>query len=205
MFDLQTLVLFVGAVGVLALIPGPDNLFASAQSLSYGRKAGLAAVTGIITGGLLWTLAATLGLTALIATFPLVFVFLQLAGAGYLLFLAFGMWRAKRTDRSEATNGHAFGKGLATNLLNPKVGLYYLAFLPQFMDADRGPLWAQMLVLGLIFNVIGAIVMSLIACIAGSAHGVLSKNPDQGRFLSRIGALILLTIALKLLWGLALA
>jgi len=203
MFDPQTLILFAGACLVLAMIPGPDNLFVSAQSLAHGRKAGLAAASGILLGGLFWTLAATLGLTAIMAAMPMVLVAIQIAGAGYLLFLAFDLWRsADKKQQAPPDVAHAFVRGLSTNLLNPKVGLYYLAFLPQFVDAARGPLWAQMLVLGLIFNVIGGVVMYAVALIAGGVQRSMADKPGHSKTLSRVGALILLGVAGKVVWGL---
>ncbi len=203
MLDVQTLILFSGACLVLAMIPGPDNLFVSAQSLANGRNAGLAAAFGIILGGILWTVAATLGLTALLATMPAVFVGIQVVGAGYLVFLAYDLWHtAERPAAQSAGTAHAFRRGLVTNLLNPKVGLYYLAFLPQFIEAERGPVWVQMLVLGALFNVVGGLVMVGMALVAGSLQTRVAEKPDQGKWLTRLGAVILLAIAAKLIWGL---
>ncbi|PHR56937.1 MAG: hypothetical protein COA47_12295 [Robiginitomaculum sp.] len=203
MLDLQILILFSGACLILAMIPGPDNLFVSAQSLANGRNAGLAAAFGIIFGSIVWTVAATLGLTALLATLPAVFIGIQILGAGYLVFLAYDLWRAaERPATASVGTIHAFRRGLITNLLNPKVGLYYLAFLPQFIEAARGPVWMQMLVLGALFNVVGGLVMVSLALIAGSLQARIAEKPDQGKWLTRLGALILLAIAGKLIWGL---
>ena len=202
MFDAHTLILFAGAVLVLAAIPGPDNLFVTAQALAHGRGAGLAAATGIVLGGLLWTLAASAGLTALMKAVPGLFVLIQLGGAVYLLALAAQLWRAHGAAKAPPPVAHAFGRGLGTNLLNPKVGLYYLAFLPQFVDASRAPVWAQMLVLGLIFNLAGALVMSAAALLAGTGQRAFAAR-GAGRILARLAALILVLIAAKLLFALA--
>ena len=201
MFDAQTLILFAGAVLILAAIPGPDNLFVTAQALVHGRSAGLAAAAGIVLGGLLWTLAATAGLTALMRAAPGFLALIQLAGAAYLLYLAWQLWRAHGTSKAPPPVTHAFARGLGTNLLNPKVGLYYLAFLPQFVEASRAPVWAQMLVLGLIFNLAGAVVMSAAAVLADAGQRALA-NQSAGRLLPRLAALILVLIAAKLLFGL---
>ncbi len=203
MFDPQTLILFTGAVLMLAAMPGPDNLFVSAQSLAHGHGAGLAAAGGIALGGLMWTLAATAGLTALMATMPAVLVLVQIGGAAYLVYLAVGLWRSKDAHAGATPPvAHAFVRGLTTNLLNPKVGLYYLAFLPQFVNADNAPIWMQMLVLGLIFNIAGTLVMGVTALLAGSLKTRLDASQGVARFLPRFAALVLFGIAGKLLWGL---
>ncbi len=200
MFDPQTLFLFAGAVLVLAAIPGPDNLFVTAQALAHGRGAGLAAAAGIVLGGLLWTLAATAGLTALMQAVPGLLVLIQLGGAVYLVVLAVQLWRQHGGPKTPPPVAHAFARGLGTNLLNPKVGLYYLAFLPQFVDAGRAPVWAQMLVLGLIFNLAGALVMSAAAVLAGSGQRILAEK-RAARLLPHLAALILVLIAAKLAIG----
>ncbi|VAV93658.1 hypothetical protein MNBD_ALPHA06-1008 [hydrothermal vent metagenome] len=199
MIDPQVLLLFAGACLVLAMIPGPDNLFVSAQALSHGQGTGLAAASGILLGGVVWTLAATLGLTAILVTMPMVFAGIQIIGVGYLLFLAVGLWRgASNSRQNPAPVSHAFVRGLTTNLLNPKVGLYYLAFLPQFINNETGAVWSQMLVLGGIFNLIGAVVMYAIALMAGAAQSRM-QNQNARIWLARTGALIMLAIAGKLL------
>ncbi len=203
MFDPNALIVFIGAVFVLAFIPGPDNLFVSAQSLSHGARAGLAAAAGIIVGGVMWTLAAALGLTAILATSTMLLVLIQVLGAGYLFYLAVQLWRAHPNNTAPAPKlSHAFRRGLTTNLLNPKVGLYYLAFLPQFVDIERASIWSQMLVLGLIFNAIGVVVMGTIALAAGRMHQTMQTRPNAGKYLARVGALILVGIAAQLIWGL---
>jgi len=205
MLEAQTLILFAGACLVLAMIPGPDNLFVSAQSFGRGTRAGLAAASGILLGGVLWTIAATLGLTALLATQPTIFVIIQIIGVAYLIFLAVDLWGNSDVSlRTPPDVGHAFVRGLTTNLLNPKVGLYYLAFLPQFIEVDAGSIWQQMLVLGIIFNFIGAVVMYVLALAAGHAQSRVQKHGAVNNWLPRFGALILLGIAVKLLWGLIL-
>lgn len=203
MIDPQTLILFAGACVVLALIPGPDNLFVSAQSLSLGRSAGLAAALGIIVGGVLWTIAAVIGLTAVIAKLPAVFQIIQIAGAGYLIYLAVDLWtKAGQLSSQPAAITDAFRRGLTTNLLNPKVGLYYLAFLPQFVATAGPPVWVQMLVLGAIFNLVGGAVMLSVAVLAGSVQQSAPTGSNREQWLPRIGALVLFGIAGNLLWRL---
>ncbi len=201
--DPQTLIIFTGAVFVLAAMPGPDNLFVSAQSLAHGVRAGLAAAGGIALGGLIWTLAATIGLTALMAATPALLMLVQIGGAGYLVYLAVRLWGAQPRDNATPPPvAHAFLRGLTTNLLNPKVGLYYLAFLPQFVQPDAAPVWRQMLLLGLIFNSAGTLVMGGAAVLAGTMKARLATRPATARLLPRFAAVVLVAIAVKLLVGL---
>ncbi|MBL1430346.1 MAG: LysE family translocator [Robiginitomaculum sp.] len=204
MIDPQSLVLFAGACLVLAMIPGPDNLFISAQAISHGKKAGFAAAFGILAGLVFWSFAAIFGLTAIISGLPVVLVIIQIVGAGYLLFLAFDLWRntGQQTNVSISSK-KIFWRGMTTNVLNPKIGLYYLAFLPQFIAPGGAPIWMQMLILVAIFNVIGGSVMLFVAQIAGAAQQSIAGNANRRKWLSRFGALILVGIAGRLVWQLA--
>ncbi|MCF6292568.1 MAG: LysE family translocator [Robiginitomaculum sp.] len=205
MIDPQSLILFAGACLVLAMIPGPDNLFISAQAISHGKKAGFAAAFGIIAGLVFWSLAAVFGLTAMISTMPAVLIIIQIAGAGYLLFLAFDLWRNTGQQYNiSLPNDKIFWRGFTTNILNPKIGLYYLAFLPQFIAPDGLAIWLQMLILVAIFNIIGGSVMFGVAQIVGSAGQAISGKPSTKKWLSRFGALILVGIAVRLVWQLLL-
>lgn len=200
--DFQTLSVFTGVVFVLALLPGPDNLFISAQALAHGRLAGMAAAAGIITGGVTWTLAATFGVTAAFASVPMLLHGIQLAGAVYLCWLAYQLLRdtQKQTGAAPPPVHHAFGKALATNLLNPKVGLYYLALLPQFVHPEAGPVWRQMLILGLTFNVVGGGVMMGFGLLAGQARSFARGAAHV--WLMRLAALILIALAANMVWKL---
>lgn len=203
MIDPQSLILFAGACLVLAMIPGPDNLFISAQAISHGKRAGFAAAFGIIAGLVFWSLAAVFGLTAVIATMPAVLIIIQIAGAGYLLFLAFDLWRnTGQQNNISLPSEKIFWRGFTTNILNPKIGLYYLAFLPQFIAPDGLAIWLQMLILVAIFNIIGGSVMFGVAQIVGSAGQAISAKPNTKKWLSRFGALILVGIASRLVWQL---
>lgn len=201
MISFETLCVFARIVFVLALIPGPDNLFVAAQALAHGRLAGVAAAAGISLGGLMWTLAATFGVTAAFASVPILLHGIQLAGAAYLCWLAWQLLRDSQ-QKSELKSGvhHAFGKALATNLLNPKVGLYYLALLPQFVRPETGPVWRQMLVLGLTFNVVGGGVMLGFGLLTGQAQQFAKGNARL--WLTRLAALILLDLAVNMVWKL---
>jgi threonine/homoserine/homoserine lactone efflux protein len=172
--ETRTLALFAVAAVVLIAIPGPNALYIAARSMSQGRAAGIASALGVEAGTLVHVAAAAVGLSALIASSEVAFDAIRYVGVAYLLFLGI---RALRGEGGEAAPGvsptslrRAFAEGLLVNVLNPKVALFFLAFLPQFTDPALGALGAQTLILGVIFFAI-ALAMDLIYVLAASAVG----------------------------------
>ena len=142
MLTLQTTLAFFGVALLLGITPGPDNVFVLLQSLAHGRKAGLLVVLGLCTGLVVHTLAVALGLAAVFAASEMAFVLLKFAGAAYLAYLAWQAWRAPVSDQPAgqalSLNGRQlYGRGILMNLTNPKVVLFFLAFLPQFVEPQR--------------------------------------------------------------------
>jgi threonine/homoserine/homoserine lactone efflux protein len=172
----------VFAVAALALlaIPGPAVLYIVVQSAEQGRRAGLASVAGIHIGTLVHVVGATVGLSALIVASALAFSVVKYAGAAYLVYLGVRKLLERDTrvvfERRTEPLRRAFGRGIVVNVLNPKTALFFLAFLPQFIDADRGAVWSQALVLGLVFVGLGLVSDSLYALAAGSAAGILRRR-----------------------------
>ena len=152
---LQTSLAFFTVALLLALAPGPDNLFVLMQSATGGRRAGFAVVTGLMLGLLVHTVAVALGLAALFAASTAAFTVLKLLGAAYLLYLAWGAWRAPaalaRSDDAAPAKplpwSRLMARGVVMNLTNPKVLLFFLALLPQFVQPERGPVAWQMVFL----------------------------------------------------------
>lgn len=172
---------FVLAALALLVVPGPAVLYIVARSIHQGRRAGLASVLGIHVGTLVHIAAATLGLSALIASSAVAFTAVKAAGAVYLIGL--GLWTlvSGRADAEVALGGErslrrAFAQGIVVNILNPKTALFFLAFLPQFVDADATHPAAQIAFLGLLFAVLGMITDSIWAIAAGTAGGVLRRS-----------------------------
>jgi len=202
MLDTSLFPIFLTGAVFLALAPGPDMAFTLATAASRGPKAGLAATAGIVTGGAIWTVLAAAGLAALLATAEHALLAIRYAGAGYLLFLA---WKTLRNidapiEAASARNaGRAFRRGLTTNLLNPKVGLFFLAFLPQFTNPDLSPLWLQMLLLGGIFFLIGTAVLILVALAAGQVQRLLGASPTAKRVLNGLSATAFASLGLRLI------
>jgi threonine/homoserine/homoserine lactone efflux protein len=166
---------FALAATLLLLTPGPAVLFIVARSVEQGRIAGLASVFGITTGTLVHVLASTLGLSALLASSAVAFAVVKYAGAGYLIYM--GVRRIlRRTDAPGSPSklprrslGRLYRDGFIVNLLNPKTALFFLAFLPQFVDPARGSVPFQIAFLGLLFTLMGLLSDGLYAMVAGTA------------------------------------
>jgi threonine/homoserine/homoserine lactone efflux protein len=167
--------LFALAAILLLLTPGPAVLYIVARSVEQGRIAGLVSVFGITTGTLVHVLASTLGLSALLASSALAFALVKYAGAGYLIYM--GVRRIlQRTDAPSLPSklprrslGRLYRDGFIVNLLNPKTALFFLAFLPQFVDPARGAVPFQIAFLGLLFTMMGLTSDGLYALVAGTA------------------------------------
>jgi len=203
MLTFDTAIAFTLASVVLAFAPGPDNIFVLTQSAIRGPKAGVAVTFGLATGLVVHTAAVVLGLAALIAVSELAFTILKVIGAAYLVYLAIGAFRAK-ADVIEATDAHVRGlaqyyrRGIIMNVTNPKVSIFFLAFLPQFVSAEAGNTTAQMLALAFIFFIVTIVIFSLIALLAGRVGSVLMGSPRAQVLMNRIAGTIFLGLAAKL-------
>jgi threonine/homoserine/homoserine lactone efflux protein len=184
--DSSSLGVFAVAALVLLAMPGPAVLYIVVQSAEQGRRAGLASVAGIHLGTLVHVIGASVGLSALIVASALAFSVVKYAGAAYLVYLGVRKLLERGTgvafERRSEPLRHAFARGIVVNVLNPKTALFFLAFLPQFIDADRGPVWSQALVLGLVFVGLGLVSDSLYALAAGSAAGILKRRRRVMRY-----------------------
>jgi threonine/homoserine/homoserine lactone efflux protein len=179
--DTTNLALFAVAALALLLVPGPAVLYVVARSIHQGRRAGLASVLGLHVGTLVHIAAATVGLSALVVSSAVAFTVVKIAGAAYLIGL--GLWTlfSRRAERDVALGGEpnlrrAFAQGIVVNVLNPKTALFFLAFLPQFVDANAPHPAAQIAALGLLFVLLGLVTDSLYALAAGTAGGLLRRS-----------------------------
>jgi threonine/homoserine/homoserine lactone efflux protein len=179
--DAPAIGLFVAAALALLLVPGPAVLYVVARSIHEGRRAGLASVVGIHVGTLVHIAAATLGLSALIASSAVAFTVVKIAGAVYLVGL--GLWTlfSRRAEPDLALAGErnlrrAFAQGIVVNVLNPKTALFFLAFLPQFVDPNAPHPALQIAFLGFLFALLGLVTDSIWALAAGTAGGVLRRS-----------------------------
>ena len=201
---LNTLAAFAAASALISLAPGPDNIFVLSQSALFGRRAGVLVTLGLCSGLVVHTLAVAFGIAALFQSSPLAFSILKLVGAAYLLYLA---WLSFRSSAETDINANAlsssalYRRGVIMNITNPKVSLFFLAFLPQFTDAAVGSLVLQLLYLGAVFIVIALILFSAIAYFGSVLGKWLRESPSAQQHLNRIAGFVFIAIAVKLLLG----
>ncbi len=200
--DPHLLLAYLAAAWVLILTPGPDYMFVLGQTLSGGRRSGWMATAGICTGACFHSLGAAFGVGALLAAAPGLFDAIRLAGAAYLAWLGIGALRAAWRGEGEAIRPaaparRAYLQGMATNLLNPKVVLFFLAFLPQFVAPDRAPAWVQMLLLGLLLPLMALPAFALLIAAADRAATRLARASAgaAGRWLNGATGTIFLGLA----------
>jgi len=199
--DPFVLLAFIPAGLALNLTPGADMMFCLGQGLKSGWRPAMAANFGIALGGMVHTLLAALGLGALVAAHPAAFEAIRWLGVAYLLWLALGALRASpfaaEGQVTPASAARAFWQGLMVNLLNPKVILFILAFLPQFVDPARAIL-PQFLTLGLVFSFGGLVVNGAVGIFAGSIGQRVARSAGLAKWLGRISATIFGALALRL-------
>ncbi|MGB5472386.1 MAG: LysE family translocator [Gammaproteobacteria bacterium] len=197
------LTFFIASV-LLALAPGPDNLFVLAQSALYGRNAGLCITLGLCTGLLVHTAAVAFGIAALVLASTTAFNILKILGALYLLYLA---WRAFRADTqgdgarpaARLTAAGYYRCGIIMNVSNPKVAVFFLAFLPQFASPAHGPVAGQIVLLGALFMLATLLVFGVIALLAGRLGVWLGRTPAAQLLMQRVAGVVLGGLAVKLL------
>jgi threonine/homoserine/homoserine lactone efflux protein len=203
MIDPGILLMFFTTSILLALSPGPDNLFVMTQAAQQGRKAGLLVTLGLCTGLLFHTAAVTFGLAALFKASAAAFTVLKFAGAGYLLYLAWLSIRAGTVTGPAAaadrpSSAALYRRGIIMNITNPKVSIFFLAFLPQFVDPSKGPLHPQFLLLGGVFIVATIIVFGAISILAGVFGERFRESAFVQKVLNRAAAGIFAGLAIKL-------
>ncbi|MEM7141857.1 MAG: LysE family translocator [Actinomycetota bacterium] len=185
--DASTLLVFSGAALALLLIPGPAVLYIVARSASQGVRAGLVSVAGIHVGTLVHIAAAVLGLSAIIVASATAFTAVKLAGAAYLVWLGLSTLRGRNgsfalpEDAPARSHRRIFGDGVVLNILNPKTAVFFLAFVPQFVDVDAGNATTQVIALGAAFVVIGLVTDGLYALAAGWIGRWLRRSPRAAR------------------------
>ena len=192
----ETLLLFAGASLALVAVPGPAVLYIVSRSVAHGRRGGLVSMAGVETGNLIQVMAAAAGLAAIVASSATAFTVFKYAGAAYLIYLGFRTlleggalpWSGEAPVRS---GRRLYWEGVAVGTLNPKLALFLLAFLPQFIDPAAGPVWLQTLVLGGLFSVIATIGDSLFALAAGTVADRWRSGARSGVWAQRLSGGIL--------------
>ncbi len=204
MFGTHDLPLFMMTALVLYATPGVDMLFTLSQTLQHGWRAGLAAALGITTGCVIHTIAAALGLAALLAASAMAFTAIKWLGAAYLLWLAWTMWRTAVRDVEPAlarlpaaSLSRIFAQGFLTNVLNPKVALFFLALLPQFISADAPNKPIAFLFLGAVFIVGGALSLFAVVALAQRMRSFGAGRATR-RVLNALGGIVFAVLAVRL-------
>lgn len=202
MLPIESLIPFIVASALLAIAPGPDNIFVLTQSTLYGKRSGILITLGLCTGLIFHTSLVALGVATLLKTSGWAFDALKITGAVYLLYLA---WQLLKTplqrlhgDNVALSDKALYMRGIIMNITNPKVSIFFLAFLPQFADPGFGPVPPQILLLGAVFGLLSLLIFSAIATVAARI-GHWLQQPTIQLHLNRLTALIFVLLALNLL------
>lgn len=203
LLDYPNFILFLTASISLALIPGADVLYIASQSM-INKRQGILAALGISTGIVIYILLTAFGLAEIMNQSPLIFKITKIVGAGYLLYLAWKLFFQQESPlvvskAQPAREKSAYYKGIYTTLLNPKVGLFFLTFLPQFVSPERGKVWLQLLSLGVCFVISGTIVNLIYACLFTQLREKLFNNCHIQQWLDKLMAFVFCLIAFKII------
>lgn len=203
----EILYTFVIAISVLAITPGPDNIFVLMQSVVNGKKYGLAVVAGLMTGCLIHTTLVAFGVSAIIKQSEVLFFVIKLFGALYLFFLAYKVFKSEASVNLSEDNlpkksfGQLFKQGFVMNVLNPKVSIFFLAFFPGFLFSATISNVLQFYILGFLFIIVSFIIFGLIAILSGSISEYLKKNSKVGVVLKWLQIIVFIGIGVFVLFS----
>ena len=202
--DLSTFLYFLVASVLLMIAPGPDIMYLLAKSLADGARSGIALAFGLCTGLIFHTTLVIIGVAAVIQQSPTAFAVLKYAGAAYLLYLAWGAFHAQGDLKLNTVNKSAsyfklYRRGVIMNVLNPKVLLFFLAFLPQFVNLNSDSVSLQIAFLGFIFGLQTLIVFSLVAVCAGKVRDYILNIKNFNKIMGYVQGIVLIGISLALI------
>ena len=203
MLDLQTIAMFITASTLLALAPGPDILFVLTQSMSQGSRSGIAIALGLCSGLIFHTTAVALGVAVIFQTSLLAFTLLKIIGAAYLLYLAFMAFKDAgksklETDKTPIRLVSLYKRGIFMNITNPKVSIFFLAFLPQFTRPEAGNVTGQIFMLGALFMLSAFVVFFFVSLLAGRVGQWFAQTKNGEKILNRVAGTIFAALAFKL-------
>lgn len=203
---IETLCTFFITALIMGLAPGPDIIFVLTQSALYGARAGISTMFGLLTGICGHTTAVALGVAALFQTSQLAFTALIFAGAAYLLYLAWLSFRSSastaRLERSQFPGYWAlYRRGVIMNITNPKVTLFFLAFLPQFVDPARGSIPFQITIFGVLFQIASLLVFGTVSLLGGKLAERFNKSVRGQLIMNRIAGTVFVILALALIFA----
>lgn len=204
MIDSTSLYMFIIASFLLCLAPGPDNIYVLTQGMTKSKKAAIVTTLGLCTGIIIHTSAAAFGISVIFQTSELAFNLVKYIGAAYLLYIAYQAFR-HRDDKLDLTAQNSsnelkklYIKGFFMNVLNPKVSIFFLAFLPQFVNTELGNVPMQMIILGLVFMALTVVVFSSIGIAGNMLSSKLMENPSISKILNILTSFVLGALAVKL-------
>jgi threonine/homoserine/homoserine lactone efflux protein len=204
MFGIHNYWLFIASGLLLNLTPGQDTLYIVGKSVSQGRRAGVLSVLGISTGCLVHSFAAAFGLSALLATSSRAFVVVKFIGAAYLAYLGVQMLFSRVSAHDQLTSDppisgwSIYRRGILTNVLNPKVALFFMAFLPQFIERDSGTKVIAFLILGMTFIFNGTVLCMLVVWFSSAFSRRLRRRPSTGSWLKRATGALFVGLGLRI-------
>jgi threonine/homoserine/homoserine lactone efflux protein len=195
--------LFIGVSWALIISRGPDMIYVITRGMAHGRRAGILSAIGVVCGILVHTTAAAFGLTLILRTSAFAFLFVKFIGAAYLICLGIKAWRDKSTFTLQTSalitnSGALFWQGVLSNVLNPKIAIFFLAFLPQFVDKGSSHVPGQMVVLGLTFAGFGLCFLLVIGYFSGTIGKWLTYRPKSAQFFQRLAGGILIGLGIRL-------
>jgi threonine/homoserine/homoserine lactone efflux protein len=195
--------LFLGVSWALIIAPGPDMVYVITRGMVHGRRAGIWSAVGVICGILVHTTAAAFGLTLLLQTSASAFLLVKYVGAAYLMYLGIKAWGDKsafglQTQPPVVSSRAVFWQGVLSNVLNPKIAIFFMAFLPQFVDRGSSHVTLQMVILGLTFAGLGLCFLLVVGYSSGAIGGWLTRRQQYARFLQRLAGGILIALGIRL-------
>lgn len=203
MIEPTEFILFVGVSWALIIAPGPDMIYVITRGVSQGRRAGILSAVGVISGILVHTTAAAFGLTLILQTSALAFLLLKYLGAIDLIYLGIKAWRDPGTlsiqpSAPSVSFRRVFWQGILSNVLNPKIAIFFLAFLPQFEDRGNSHVTLQMIFLGLTFASFGLCCLLIVGYSSGSIGSWLTRRPHYAHVLQHLAGGILIALGIRL-------
>lgn len=203
MLDLQTILMFIATSVLLALTPGPDILFVLTQAMIKGSRSGIVIALGLCSGLIFHTTAVALGVAVIFQTSLVAFTLLKFVGAGYLLYLAFMAFKDASKSKLDTTQTPLsltalYKRGILMNIANPKVSIFFLAFLPQFTTPETGNVTAQIFLLGGLFMLSALSVFVIVSLLAGRIGAWFTRTEQGEKILNRVAGTIFAGLAIKL-------
>ena len=204
MIELSQVLIFIAASFLLCLAPGPDNIYVLTQGITKSKKAAIVTTLGLCSGLIIHTSAAALGISVIFQTSEMAFNIVKYIGALYLLYSAYQAFKYRNepldlsVENSSSQLKKLFFKGFIMNILNPKVSIFFLAFLPQFVNTQAGNIPMQMIILGIIFMIMTVIVFSSIGIAANMLSVKLQKNPSIVKVMNILTSTVLVALGIKL-------